>query len=405
MSTANSTPDLILKGGHVIDPANGLDGPSDVAIKDGKITEVGPDISAASGGTVVDISGQYVTPGLIDLHTHHFGEFAHINPDLYGIPHGVTTVVDAGTSGAESFEQFKTTAIDKARIRVLALLNICRQGMLKHAEQDSTQLKAAPCAVVMKEFPDHIVGIKAAHYDGVDYDGIEQAVEAGEMTGKPVMIDYHRHPARNYRGLLERLRPGDTHTHMYGRHTPQMDENGVIYDFLLEARERGVQFDVGHGGFSFWFSTASKLIPQGHIPNTISTDVHHGSFFLSRATMPTTMSKLMNLGLTLNQVVEMSTSAAASWMKRPDLGNLSVGAEADIAVLKLERGDFGFVDSGWTRMRGDSQLNCHMTIRAGEILWDLNGLSRPDYEGLGDYIKLDGGDWSEYTDWDGYDNS
>jgi dihydroorotase len=173
----------------------------------------------------------------------------------------------------------------------------------------------------------------------------------------------------------------------------------------LEARERGVQFDVGHGGFSFWFSTASKLIPQGHIPSTISTDVHHGSFFLSRATMPTTMSKLMNLGLTLNQVVEMSTSAAASWMKRPDLGNLSVGAEADIAVLKLERGDFGFVDSGWTRMRGDSQLNCHMTIRAGEILWDLNGLSRPDYEGLGDYIKLDGGDWSEYTDWDGYDNS
>lgn len=403
--TTDKACDLLLKGGHVIDPANGIDGTNDVAIKEGKVSEVAKEISAASADTVLDLSGLYVTPGLIDLHTHHFGDFATVNPDVYGIPHGVTTVVDAGTSGAESFPQFKATSIDNSRIRVLALLNICRQGMLRHAEQDHLQLRAAPCAVVMNEYPDHIVGIKAAHYDGVDYDGIEQAVIAGEMTGKPVMVDYHRHPARNYRGLLERMRPGDTHTHMYGRHTPQMDENGVIYDFLLEARERGVQFDVGHGGFSFWFSTASKLIPQGHIPNTISTDVHHGSFFLSRATMPTTMSKLMNLGLTLNQVVEMSTSAAASWMKRPELGNLSIGAEADVAVLELERGEFGFVDSGWARMRGDTQLKCHMTIRSGEILWDLNGLSRPDYEDLGDYIKLDGGDWSEYHDWTGYDNS
>ena len=163
MNTANSSPDLVLKGGHVIDPANGIDGPSDVAIKDGKISEVGPDIVASSSATAVDVSGLYVTPGLIDLHTHHFGDFATVNPDVYGIPHGVTTVVDAGTSGAESFEKFKAMSIDNSRIRVLALLNICRQGMLRHAEQDHLQLRAAPCAVVMNEYPDHIVGIKAAH--------------------------------------------------------------------------------------------------------------------------------------------------------------------------------------------------------------------------------------------------
>ena len=347
----------------------------------------------------------HVTPGLIDLHTHHFGRVDQIHPDVYAIPAGVTTVVDAGTSGAESFERFNATVINGAKTRVLALLNICRQGAIEHAVQDATQLQAAPCVVVMKEYPDQIVGVKAMHYDGPDYHGIEAAVEAGEATGKPVMIDYHRHPKRNYRGLLERLRPGDTHTHMYGRHTPQMNEGGRVYDFLLKARDRGIQFDVGHGAFSFWFSTASKLIPQGHVPNTISTDVHSGSFYVMRATMPVVMSKLMNLGISLRDVVEMSTSAPASWMKRPELGNLSVGAEADVAMFEVERGEFGFVDSGLARMNGTRRLTCHMTIRAGEIVWDLNGLSRPDYEGQGDYVRTGAEDRSEYHDWTGYDNS
>ncbi len=192
---------------------------------------------------------------------------------------------------------------------------------------------------------------------------------------------------------------------MYGRHTPQMDENGKVYDFILEARQRGVQFDLGHGSFSFWFSTASKLIPQGHVPSIISTDVHAGSYYLPVATMPVCMSKLLGLGISIHDVVEMSTAAPARWMKRPGLGHLSVGAEADIAVLELERGEFGFVDSGWARMRADQRLTCQMTIRAGQILWDVNGRSRPDFQDLGDYIKLDGKDWSEYYDWTGYDNA
>ena len=400
----SDTYDLLLKGGHVIDPANGIDEQRDVAIRSGKIAAVATGLQESMANNVVDVTGLHITPGLIDLHTHHFGAHAEIPPDVYAIPEGVTTVVDAGTSGAESFEDFKATVIDKAETRVLALLNICRSGMISHAEQDVTQLQAAPCTVVINEYTDHIVGIKAAHFDGPGYFGIESAVEAGIATDKPVMIDYHRHPERNYRGLLDRLRPGDTHTHMYGRHTPQMDADGKIYDFLLSARERGIQFDVGHGGFSFWFSTASKLIPQGHVPTTISTDVHAGSFYIRRATMPAVMSKLINLGISLVDVVEMSTSAPAGWMKRPEFGNLSVGAAADIAVLELEFGEFGFVDSGMARLKGDQRLTCQMTVRNGAIVWDLNGLSRPDYEGQGDYVSLDR-DMSDLLDWTGYDNS
>ena len=402
--TSSDKYDLILKGGHVIDPANRIDEPRDVAIKDGKIGEVAAGIDGSLAPKTVDISGLHVTPGLIDLHTHHYGKHAHMHPDIYAMPAGVTTVVDAGTPGADTFEDYVDTVAGKAKTRVLALLNICRAGMLNHSEQDPTQLQAGPCAAIIKAYPEHIVGIKAAHYDGPDYDGIEAAVKAGDATGVPVMIDYHRHPERNYRGLLDRLRPGDTHTHMYGRHTPQMDSDWNLYPFITEAREKGIQFDVGHGGFSFWFSTASKLIPQGHIPNTISTDVHIGSFFMPRATMPMVMSKLMNLGISLQDVVKMSTSAPASWLKRPELGNLSVGSEADIAVLEHEHGDFGFVDSGLARLQGNTRLTCHMTVRNGEVVWDLNGLSRPSYEGKGDYISLDR-DMDEYSDWTGYDNS
>jgi dihydroorotase len=396
--------DLLLKGGHVIDPANSINERRDVAIKDGKIWEVAADLASSLATEVVDVSGLHITPGLIDLHSHHFGNNSMLHPDVYAMPAGVTTIVDAGTAGAESFELFNATVITQVRTRVLALINICRQGMINHAEQDIMLLQAAPAAVVIREFSDQIVGIKAAHFDGPGYEGIEAAVEAGEATGVPVMIDYHRHPNRNYRGLLDRLRPGDTHTHMYGRHTPQMDADGKLYPFITEARERGVQFDVGHGSFSFWFSTASKVIPQGHVPNTISTDVHKGSYFMSRATMPLVMSKLMNLGISLYDVVEMSTSAPAKWMKRPELGSLSVGAEADIALFEVEQGKFGFVDAGLARMIGNSRLTCHMTILNGEIVWDIDGLSRPNYEGLGDYISLDR-DRSEYLDWTGYDNT
>lgn len=157
---------------------------------------------------------------------------------------------------------------------------------------------------------------------------------------------------------------------------------------MQDARRRGVKFDVGHGGGSFWFRIAKPCMEQGHRPDTISTDVHKGSFFLPRATMPMTMSKLMNLGMPLKEAVERSTWISAQTINRKELGHLTPGAEADVAVFELERGEFGFVDSGLALMKGNQRLLCHLTIRQGKALWDLNGLTRPAWEKSGEYIRL-----------------
>ena len=261
--------------------------------------------------------------------------------------------------------------------------------MLGIVEQDVTEMQPEPCAEMVREYPMVIVGIKAAHHDGPGWQSVDGAVKAAEATGTFAMIDYHRHENRNYRELLlEHMRPGDVHTHMYGLHTPQLDENGKVHGFMHEARKRGVKFDVGHGGGSFWFRIAKPCMDQGWHPDTISTDIHKGSYFLPRATMPMTMSKLMNLGMPLKEAVDRSTRLAAQTINRPELGTLTVGRDADIAVFELERGDFGFVDSGLARMKGTQRLTCHLTIRAGKVLWDLNGLTRPAWEESGDYIRL-----------------
>ena len=178
------------------------------------------------------------------------------------------------------------------------------------------------------------------------------------------------------------------HTHMYGQQHAQIDESKRVCDYVWEARKRGVQFDVGHGGGSFWFRVAVPCMEQGHVPDTISTDVHKGSFFIPRATMPITMSKLMNMGMSLTDAVEKSTAAPARNIRRPELGTLTVGSEADVAVFELEEGEFGFVDSGRAGMKGTKRLLCHITVRAGEVVWDLNGLSRPGWETQGEYVRL-----------------
>jgi dihydroorotase len=204
------------------------------------------------------------------------------------------------------------------------------------------------------------------------------------------MVDYGVNPERTYRELiLDHMRPGDVHTHMYGQHITQLDEARRVNDYVWEARKRGVLFDIGHGAGSFWFRVAIPCMEQGYGPDTISTDVHKGSFFMPRATMPITMSKLMNIGMPLREAVERSTVRPAQVISRPELGTLTVGAEADVAVFELQRGDFGFVDSGLARMNGNQRLETHMTIRAGTVVWDVNGLSRPDWSTQGEYIRLE----------------
>ena len=382
--------DLLLRGGHVIDPKNGVDSMMDVAIEGGKIAAVGRDLAASQARTAVDVSGLYVFPGLIDLHTHAYGYRAWTFPDEYAFPNGVTTVIDAGGSGYKSFADFKTTIVDPARVRLLVLLNIVGAGMLGPVEQDVAEMQPEPCAEVVRAHPDTIVGVKAAHFRGSGWDSVDGAVRAAELSDTVAMIDYANHPDRTYRELIvEHLRPGDMHTHMYGQQHAQIDESKRVYDYVWEARKRGVQFDVGHGGGSFWFRVAMPCMGQGHQPDTISTDVHKGSFFIPRATMPITMSKLMNMGMGLADAVEKSTVAPARNIRRPELGTLTVGSEADVAVFELEEGEFGFVDSGRAAMNGTQRLLCHMTVRSGEVVWDLNGLSRPEWDTQGDYVRLE----------------
>ncbi len=381
--------DLLIQGGHVIDPANDVDGPRDVGVAEGRIAAVKPSLDPADAANVVDVAGKYVTPGLIDIHTHCFGYFAWTFPDEYAFPNGITTVVDAGGAGYRNFEQFKTTIIDRARVRLLALLNIVGGGMLGAIEQDVSEMQPEPCAERIQEYSDIVVGVKAAHHRGPGFESVDGAVKAAEMSGTFAMIDYSPHPNRTYEELImEHMRPGDVHTHMYGWHIAQLDENKKVHDYMWRARERGVLFDVGHGAGSFWFRVVAPCMEQGFGPDTISTDVHKGSFFLPRATMPITMSKLINMGMPLVEAVERSTARPAQVISRPELGTLSVGAEADIAVFELEEGDFGFVDSGLASMRGARRLTAHMTVRAGRVVWDLNGLSAPDWETQGDYVRV-----------------
>lgn len=381
--------DLLLKGGHVIDARNGVDEVSDVLVRGGKIASVANDVEP-DGAKTIDVSGMYVTPGLVDLHTHTFGYFASTAADEYAFPNGVTTIVDAGGAGYKTFERFRRRVVERAQVRLLALVNIVAGGMRGAVEQDVSEMQPRPIPELMKDHGDIIVGVKAAHYGGPEWASVDGAVQAAEMTGTVAMIDYRTHADRTYRELiLEHLRPGDMHTHMYGRHIAQIDEDGTVRDYIWQARERGVLFDLGHGGGSFWFRVARPCMEQGHVPDTISTDIHKGSFFIPRATMPNCMSKLMNLGMSLSDAIEKSTSAPALNIKRPELGTLSVGADADVAVFELQEGEFGFVDSGRARMKGTSNLVCHMTIMGGEVMWDLNGLAAPDYEGLGDYYRAD----------------
>jgi dihydroorotase len=204
------------------------------------------------------------------------------------------------------------------------------------------------------------------------------------------MIDFWPRPERPYQDLLlHHLRPGDIHTHMYAAQFPLLDEAGQVQEFMHEARRRGVVFDVGHGAGSFWFRRAVPAIEQGFVPDSISTDMHQNTILIPQATMPLTMSKLLNIGMPLPDVIRRSTLHPAQEIGRPDLGTLSPGAGADVAVFQVEEGDFGFVDSGRARMSGTQRLRCTMTLRAGEVVWDLNGLAWTDWREAGNYGLLD----------------
>ena len=386
--------DLLLRGGHVIDPRNGISAVRDVAIAGGTVAAVAPRIDPAEAVKAVDVSGLYVTPGLLDIHVHVFtgtgekGSYAGDNsvyPDGFTLRVGVTTVADAGCAGWRNFEDFKARVIDRAKTRVLAFLNIVGQGMRGGAfEQDLADMEAAPTAEAALRHPGLIVGIKTAHYAGPEWAPVERAVEAGSRAGIPVMVDFGANkPERPVAELVTRkLRPGDIYTHVYSGLRNELDESGHVNPGLREGRKRGVIFDVGHGGGSFVWRIAVPAVKEGFLPDSISTDLHIGSMNAGMKDMLNVMSKFLVLGLSLEDVILRSTWNPAREIKHEELGHLSVGAPADLAVLRLETGPYGFVDSYGARLRGTKRLVCEMTIRDGKVVYDLNGMARPDWDGL-----------------------
>jgi dihydroorotase len=390
--------DLLLKSGHVIDPGNAIDGLIDVAINDGKIALVATDIPAADAAQVVDVSGLYVAPGILDIHTHVYpfkpspkSYVESVNADAHLFSSGVTTAVDAGTAGWQHFLDFKEGTIDRAKTRILAFLNIARSGMVDaESEQTPVDMQPGVAASLVKAYPEILLGIKTAHYWTVKpwdaahtpWVSVERAVEAGEMCGKPVMVDFWpRPPERSYPDLiLKKLRPGDIHTHVFAQQFPIINVMGKVSAFMFEARERGVIFDLGHGAASFWFRNAAPAYQNGFPPDTLSTDLHMANIQGSVLSMLNTMNKFLNIGMSLEEVIRRSTVLPAKVIGRRELGVLSPGAEADVAVFKLHEGSFGFIDCGRARMRGNHKLECQLTLRAGQIVYDPGGLSMPDWE-------------------------
>lgn len=397
--------DILLKGGHVIDPANSINRTMDVGISEGKIARVDRSIPVANAEKTIDVSGYFITPGFMDIHVHVFYTFVSsrvksVIPDAHSFPSGVTTLVDAGTPGADNFEDFLKLLNPKqlpTQTRVLVFLNICRTGMCED-ESDPKKIDIPRAVAAAKKYPNIIVGFKTAHYMVLKpYDtihlpwiSVDRTLEAGRQAGLPIMIDFHPrppedgYPARSYRQLiLEKMRPGDIHTHCYAKHIPSIREDGTVNPDILVAQKKGVLFDVGHGAGSFIYKHAVPAIKQGYIPNTISSDLHEINVSNGKAiNMLNIMSKFLNMGLSLEDVIRRSTINPARAIKRPDLGNLSVGAPADVAVIQLLKGKFGYIDSSVGKIIGDKKIQCVMTLFGGKVVFDPSGMSVPLWENI-----------------------
>ena len=394
--------DLLLRGGHVIDAKNKIDGVMDVAIKDGRIARVAPGLSPKDAIKTIDAKGLYVTPGLIDLHVHVYngtgekGSYAgdlSVPPDGFTFRSGVTTVIDAGCAGWRNFEDFKNRIIDRSKTRVLALLNIVGAGMRGGKwEQDKADMDGEATAKMALRYPGVVVGVKAAHFAGPEWTPIEQAVIAGNRAKLPVMVDFGSDkPERPIYALLNtKLRPGDLYTHAYSglRQEQDLATKGPS-KALIDGRKRGVYFDTGTGGGSFKFMLAVPMIKQGFKPDSLSTDLHVGSMNSATKDILNVASKFMAIGMTLNEAVAAMTSHPARQIKREDLGNLSPGSVADIAVISVQKGRFGYTDMLNTKVMGTQRLVAEMTIKDGKIVYDLNGLESLAWDAPPGDVKLD----------------
>jgi dihydroorotase len=388
--------DVLVKGGHVIDPKNGIDAVMDIAIKAGKIFKVGKNLPVSEAKQVVDATGLKVVPGIIDMHAHVFAGtqpdhylsdgLSALMPDGYTFRVGVTTVVDCGGAGWRNFSTFKKNVIDISQTRVLSFLNIVGEGMRGgNYEQDIADMNPKLAANTAKQYKDYIVGFKLAHFNGADWTPTTRAVEAGKLAELPVIIDFGgSQPNLSIQELFfKHLRPGDIYTHTYaalnGAREEIVDANNTLKPFVLEAQKRGIIFDVGYGGASFNYTQAIPALKAGLFPSTISTDLHTGSMNSSMKDQLSVMSKFMNLGMPLFEVIKASTWKPAQVINRTSLGHLTEGAEADIAILNIRKGNFGFYDKTGYKVNGTEKFECELTIKGGKVVYDLNGLANPIY--------------------------
>ncbi|HWK07013.1 MAG TPA: amidohydrolase/deacetylase family metallohydrolase [Puia sp.] len=385
---------IVIKGGHVIDPKNNIDEVMDIAINDGKIAGIAKNIDGREAIQVVDASGLYVTPGLIDIHVHVFygtepdhaysNGMASIVPDGFTFRTGVTTVVDAGCAGWRNFPLFKRQVIDNSQTRVLALLNIVGEGMRGSPyEQNTRDMDGKMTALVARQFRDYVVGVKVAHYEGPEWTPVEEAEKAGTIANIPVMIDFggSTPPLSIEELFMKHLRPGDIFTHCFGQLTTRefiVDTlTKKVKPFVWAAQKKGIFFDVGYGDISFAFSQALPALKSGFYPNSLSTDMHVNSVNRAMKDLLSIMSKFLAMDMPLDSVIKSVTWNPAREIKREELGNLSVGGIADVAILGLREGKFGFYDYTGYKITAPHKLECEMTIKGGKIVYDLDGIANP----------------------------
>ncbi len=370
--------DLLLRGGRILDPANGRDGVADIAFQDGKVALIAAEIAPDEANEVKDVSGNIVTPGLIDLHTHVYwgGTSIGVDPDAFARQSAATTLVDAGTAGPANIAGFRAHVIEPANVRVLAFLNISFAGIFAFSRAvmvgeciDLRLLNPRECVRVAKQHADLIVGIKVRI--GIGAGGasgahpLDIAIETADELGLPVMAHLDNPPPSRLE-VLERLRPGDILTHCF-RPFPNApaDGRGNVRAETLRARERGIFFDIGHGQGSFGFKTTRAMLAGGFLPDCISSDVHSISIDGPAYDLLVTMSKFLCLDMPLDAVIRATTEGPASAIRRPELGRLSEGGIGDASVIEIEEGEFDYVDVMGELLKGDRGIRPRGTVQNG----------------------------------------
>lgn len=370
--------DLVLKGGRVIDPSQDLDGVCDVAFKDGKVAAVGRDLKT-DGAEVRSMAGYIVSPGLIDLHTHVYwgGTSLGIDAEEFCRTSGVTTAVDTGSAGPGNFMGFRKHVIEPSQVRILAYLHVSFAGIFAFSKnimvgesQEIRHLAPADCAEVADQNRDILVGIKvrcgrvASGTQG--WNALQMALEVADQVGMPLMVHVD-HPPPSYEDIVSALRPGDILTHAF-RPFPNTPCNaqGAVKPVVLEARKRGVLFDIGHGKGSFAFKTARAMLASGFEPDTISSDVHTLCIEGPAFDQVTTMSKFLCMGMSLSDVIKASTVNAATALRRPELGSLKPGSAGDATILSVKDGTFDYVDVVGEHLEGRQRIVSEGVVVGGK---------------------------------------